>query len=124
MVAISRNWVVLLAFLLGGSPALADELGDAGPVPIDEPAWDVIEDRILKRMRAIDEIAPFEDKAPLWDHGDAELQKQVTDAKMAHTRSKMSRTVAAPIWSRSLTCAPPLACGRWCVRRVAPCTAW
>jgi beta-lactamase class A len=82
MVPFSRNLVVLLALLLGGSPAFADEAGDARPVPVlaDEPAWDVIEDRILKGMRALDEIAPFEDKAPLWDYRDAELQKQMTDA--------------------------------------------
>jgi beta-lactamase class A len=79
----SRCFAPLLALLLlGGASALADEVADAGaiPVPVEEPPWDVIEDRILKGMRALDEIAPFEDKAPLWDYMDADLQKQVTGA--------------------------------------------
>jgi beta-lactamase class A len=60
--------------------ALADEVGEAEtvPLPLERLPWDVIEDRILKGMRALDEIAPFEDKAPLWDYMDAELQKKVT----------------------------------------------
>ncbi|MFQ5417629.1 MAG: serine hydrolase, partial [Myxococcota bacterium] len=68
--------------LLGGGRVSADEVPGAGD--IDVPArgqqveWDVIEDRILKGMRAIDEIAPFEDKAPLWDHHDAALQRRLT----------------------------------------------
>jgi beta-lactamase class A len=58
---------------------LADEAGEAEtiPIPLERLPWDVIEDRILKGMRALDEIAPFEDKAPLWDHMDAKLQKKV-----------------------------------------------
>jgi hypothetical protein len=54
---------------LGGSTALADEVGEAKtiPIPLERLPWDVIEDRILKGMRALDEIAPFEDKAPLWN---------------------------------------------------------
>ena len=77
----SWNFAPLLVLLLtlGGSPVLADEFEEARaiPVPAPETPWDVIEDRILKGMRALDEIAPFEDKAPLWDHMDAEFQKQV-----------------------------------------------
>lgn len=71
--------VPLLALLAGG-PAAADEMpGGSIPVPPpEEVPWDVIEDRILKGMRALDEIAPFEDKAPLWDHVDAAMQKDVT----------------------------------------------
>ncbi len=71
--------VPLLALLAGG-PAAADEMpGGSIPVPPpEEVPWDVIEDRILKGMRALDEIAPFEDKAPLWDHVDAPMQKDVT----------------------------------------------
>jgi beta-lactamase class A len=92
----SRHFAPLLALLvLGGAPALADEVADARaiPVPVEEPPWEVIEDRILKGMRALDEIAPFEDKAPLWDHMDAGLRKQVTQALeeldlMGEARSK------------------------------------
>lgn len=83
MVRNSWSFAPLLALLiLGGAPALADEPQDARaiPVPVEELPWDVIEDRILKGMRALDEIAPFEDKAPLWNHMDAELQQQVTQA--------------------------------------------
>jgi beta-lactamase class A len=80
----SRSFALLLAPLallaLGGSMALADEVGEAEtvPLPLERLPWDVIEDRILKGMRALDEVAPFEDKAPLWDYMDAELQKKVT----------------------------------------------
>ena len=82
----SRNFAALLALLvhltLGGSTTFADEAGGAEtmPIPVEKLPWDVIEDRILKGMRALDEIAPFEDKAPLWDHMDLALQKQVTQA--------------------------------------------
>jgi beta-lactamase class A len=69
-----------LLALLAGAPAAADEMPGgsiAVPAPKEVP-WEVIEDRILKGMRALDEIAPFEDKAPLWDHIDARMQKDVT----------------------------------------------
>ena len=80
------SWIsaLFLAFLvLAGKSALADEPPDSQPIPVprkQEVPWDVIEDRILKGMHALDEIAPFEDKAPLWDHMDAKLQKQVDEA--------------------------------------------
>ena len=51
----SRIFAPLLALLvLAGAPALADEPPDtrAIPVPPKEVPWDVIEDRILKGMRA------------------------------------------------------------------------
>ena len=72
----------LALLLLAGAPALADEPADvrAIPVPAQEVPWDVIEDRILKGMRALDEVARFEDKAPLWDHIDAQLQQKVIQA--------------------------------------------
>jgi beta-lactamase class A len=79
----SWNFAPLLALLVfAGAPALADEAPDteAIPVPRKEVPWDVIEDRILKGMRALDEVAPFEDKAPLWDHMDEALQEQVIQA--------------------------------------------
>jgi beta-lactamase class A len=75
--ALVATCLALLA--LEGSRALADEFGGAETIPItlERLPWDVIEDRILKGMRDLDEIAPFEDKAPLWDHMDPALQKQV-----------------------------------------------
>jgi beta-lactamase class A len=84
MVPASRRiaLVLSLATVLVAAPGFSDDVAGAGsiPIPVPEPTWDVIEDRILKGMRALDEIAPFEDKAPLWDHIDAELQQQVADA--------------------------------------------
>jgi beta-lactamase class A len=84
MIRIDWNLALLLVLLLallawGGAPAVADEAGGAQPVlvPSPEVPWEVIEDRILKGMRALDEIAPFEDKAPLWDYSDAMLQRKV-----------------------------------------------
>jgi beta-lactamase class A len=78
---LSRSWVFapLLLLVLGAAPAFADDPGVGGniPIPVPEAPWEEIEDRILKGMRALDEIAPFEDRAPLWDHIDAKLQQQV-----------------------------------------------
>jgi beta-lactamase class A len=79
----SRRFMGLLSLslLLVGAPAAADEMPGASipvPRPDEDVPWDVIEDRILKGMHALDEIAPFEDKAPLWDHVDARMQKDVT----------------------------------------------
>jgi len=81
-------WSTLAALLLiGGVSGWADEVGGADvPVPAGpNPSWDVIEDRIVKGMRALDEIAPFEDKAPLWDHIDPELQAE-TERALAQLR--------------------------------------
>jgi len=77
------NFAPLLALLLFAAvPAPADEPPDTRDIPVvpKEVPWDVIEDRILKGMRALDAIAPFEDKAPLWDYVDAGLQKEVVKA--------------------------------------------
>jgi beta-lactamase class A len=73
---------MMAALLLGGTSARADEAPNAGdiPIPAPEDSWDVIEDRILKGLRALDAVAPFEDKAPLWDHLDAKLQAKMTVA--------------------------------------------
>lgn len=78
-----RNSAIFVAFLLlalaRAVPSGADGVGGEDiRVPSPDVAWDVIEDRILKGMRALDEIAPFEDKAPLWDYLDENLQKEVT----------------------------------------------
>jgi len=70
--------------ILAGNAAFADDVGGDGaipvPVPIDGAPWNEIEDRILQGMRALDEIAPFEDNAPLWDYIDRDLQGQVETA--------------------------------------------
>jgi beta-lactamase class A len=84
MQTVRRNIAAVLAFAtaLVAAPVFGDDIVDAGSIAIPRPEvpWAEIEDRILKGMRALDEIAPFEDKAPLWDHIDAALQKQVSDA--------------------------------------------
>jgi beta-lactamase class A len=79
-----RLWGALAALLvLGGSPGRADDTGSREDIPVpaaEQPSWEVIEDRIMKGMRALDEIAPFEDKAPLWDHIDPGLQAETDRA--------------------------------------------
>ena len=77
------NFAPLLALLLfAAPPAPADEPADAQDISVsaNEVPWDVIEDRILKGMRALDAIAPFEDKAPLWQYVYPKLQKEVVQA--------------------------------------------
>ena len=77
------NFAPLLALLLfAAASAPADEPADAQDISVsaNEVPWDVIEDRILKGMRALDAIAPFEDKAPLWQYVYPKLQKEVVQA--------------------------------------------
>jgi beta-lactamase class A len=73
--------VLFAIIVLAGSAAIADDVGEGGaipvPVPLEGPPWHEIEDQILQGMRALDEIAPFEDKAPLWDFIDKDLQAKV-----------------------------------------------
>jgi len=75
------GFVLAFWIALAGATAFGDDAGDAAPIPlpatVDDEPWDVIEDRILQGMRAIDAIAPFEDKAPLWDYIDEDLQEHV-----------------------------------------------
>ena len=56
-------------------PARADDVGGEEPEP-----WEVIEDPILRDLRRLDAIAPFEDLAPLREHIDAGLQRQLEKA--------------------------------------------
>jgi len=74
-----RAFVAGLAALLAAPRTLADSVGEPGesfPVP-QEKDVDVIRDPIVEMMRKLDEIAPFEDMAPLWSHRDAEFQGEV-----------------------------------------------
>jgi len=59
-----------LALLLAPGAPRADEAGDDAPI-------EVMVDPIVEQMRKLDEIAPFEDKAPLWSFRDAALQRRV-----------------------------------------------
>ncbi len=57
---------------------LAFAQGAAGPEPVAaDPRFEVVDDPILAKLKALDEIAPFEDLAPLWDHRDPALQAEV-----------------------------------------------
>jgi beta-lactamase class A len=64
--------VLLLLALAAGEPARADDLGQEKPEP-----WEVTPDPILRDLHRLDEIAPFEDLAPLREHIDAGLQRQL-----------------------------------------------
>jgi len=56
-------------------PARADSPDDGLDIPVpDRGDVDVIEDPVIAMMRRLDELAPFEDKAPLRRHRDAHLQ--------------------------------------------------
>ncbi len=66
-----------LAWLALAPAAGADEVGDGKSIPVPGAGIDVIDDPVLEMMRKLDAIAPFEDKAPLWDHVDPQLQAEV-----------------------------------------------
>lgn len=68
--------VLLLLIALGALPlaARADDIGDEGA---EADPWERIEDPILRDMHRLDGIAPFEDLAPLREHIDAGLQRQL-----------------------------------------------
>jgi beta-lactamase class A len=73
-----RSFLAGLAAALAAPAALADSVGEAGTVPVPgKDDLDVSEDPIIETMRRLDEIAPFEDMAPLWSYRDVELQGEV-----------------------------------------------
>jgi beta-lactamase class A len=73
-----RAFVAGLGSLLVAPRLWADDVGGEESIPIpEEKDVDVIEDPIVEMMRKLDEIAPFEDMAPLWSFRDAELQSEV-----------------------------------------------
>jgi beta-lactamase class A len=79
MILDRRAFVAGLTALLAAPRSLADTL-DEGPETIPVPAEkdvEVIRDPIVEMMRRLDEIAPFEDMAPLWSHIDGQLQSEV-----------------------------------------------
>jgi beta-lactamase class A len=68
------------ALASGPGPAGAE---DGAPITTTTPAgppatgYETFDDPILRQLHALDEIAPFEDSAPLWDFADAELEARV-----------------------------------------------
>jgi len=73
-----RSFMAGLAALLAAPRALADEVNGPGSIEVPgQDGADVVRDPIIEMMRRLDEIAPFEDMAPLWSHRDAELQRDV-----------------------------------------------
>lgn len=73
-----RAFVAGLAAALAAPGAFADAVDDGNgfPVPASRD-HDVIQDPIVEMMRRLDEIAPFEDMAPLWSYREVELQSEV-----------------------------------------------
>ncbi len=68
-------WLVALA----APSALAQTPAEPAPRAA-KSRFDTIDDPILAKLKALDEIAPFEDKAPLWDHRDPQLQAELDRA--------------------------------------------
>ena len=68
---------VLFLGLVIVSPVHGDESA-GGEIPVPSAAA-TFRDPQLQKMWALDAIAPFEDKAPLWDYRDPGLQKQVEE---------------------------------------------
>jgi beta-lactamase class A len=77
----SRGLVLVgcLAALGLAVPSAADDVGRSGRVVIqpDGDPYPMIDDPVIRKMLALDAIAPFEDLAPLWDFRDAKLQKEL-----------------------------------------------
>lgn len=72
------------AFLSGMTAVLlaprlfADETGNGSEIPVPgQGDVEVFTDPVVEMMRRLDEIAPFEDMAPLWSYKDAALQREV-----------------------------------------------
>lgn len=72
-----RRFLAGLAATLAAPHALADEPGSSDDIPVPGGDIDVMEDPVIEMMRRLDEIAPFEDMAPLWSHADDALQREV-----------------------------------------------
>ena len=71
-------FILLICWLAALAAPLASADGDVEPEPsATDPRFEVIEDPILAKLKALDEIAPFEDLAPLWDHRDPKLQAAI-----------------------------------------------
>ena len=75
---IGLSVLALVAALGVYTGASADDLGDLDDYA--DETWDVIEDETIKGLMDLDDIAPFEDLAPLWDYQNAGLQRQVEEA--------------------------------------------
>jgi len=73
-------WVAML--LVAAFSALADDVGTDGPIVIqpDGDPYPMIDDPVIRKMLALDKIAPFEDLAPLWEFRDSKLQEQLESA--------------------------------------------
>ena len=67
--------VILCGFLFPAAP-FADEPAGV-EIPIPSPSAVTFRDPQLQKMWALDAIAPFEDKAPLWDYRDSALQEKM-----------------------------------------------
>ena len=70
-----RSFLAGLAAALAAPAALADSIEEPGTN--GHEGFDVVEDPIVEQMRRLDEIAPFEDLAPLWSYRNVELQGEV-----------------------------------------------
>ena len=78
MKPLDRTLLILLVGILAlaaAPAALGDDVGGAG-----SDGFEIFDDPIIREMRKLDKIAPFEDLAPLWDYGDPELQREVDAA--------------------------------------------
>jgi beta-lactamase class A len=68
---------MLRSFLAAGL-TVAIALGPAIAVAQKgDPEYEIFDDPRLEQQHQLDQVAPFEDPAPLWDHIDAELQAEV-----------------------------------------------
>jgi len=75
--------VGIAAVLTWGAVAVADDMGQSAEIEVArrQSAWDLIDDPVIRKLHALDQIAPFEDKAPLWDYRDRTLQLEL-EARM------------------------------------------
>lgn len=82
MSASARTRAATVAVALVAALAFAGAARAQTPATPEQPPapYEIFDDPILRQLHALDELAPFEDAAPLWDFADSELERQVGEA--------------------------------------------
>lgn len=72
--------LMIVATMLATTASADDAGGGVVNLPGQRVRWQHIEDPVIRELLALDQIAPFEDLAPLWDWRDGGLQRELDRA--------------------------------------------